>query len=194
MKVLIERFGLIERKLPILAKSEAKRSRYYITDNFLRSWLSALANPVSAIAFRPLNELIVEADQRLADAEGGSLEKLAGQLYEERSRKGIGDFPLTHRVQGYWDKADTEIDLVAVNENARTIRFGSCKRSPAKLIADVNNFKHHVDKFLAAMPKYQNWIQQYVGIAPVLKANERAKLTRHGLIPQDLNDLTAGLS
>lgn len=194
LKVLIERFGLIERKLPIFAKAEAKRSRYYVTDNFLRSWLAALAGPVSAIAFRPLEELIVEADQRLADAEGGSLEKLAGQLYEERSRKGIGDFPLTHRVQGFWDKADTEIDLVAVNEDAKTIRFGSCKRSPAKVLADVNNFKKHVDRFVAAMPKYQKWGKQFVGIAPVLNAEERAVLTRHGFIPQDLNDLTQGLS
>ena len=61
---------------------------------------------------------------------GGALEKLAGKLYEERSRKGIGDFPITHRVQGFWDKSDTEIDLVAVNETEQLIRFGCCKRSP----------------------------------------------------------------
>jgi uncharacterized protein len=194
LKVLIERFGLIERKLPVFAKPEAKRSRYYVTDNFLRSWLAALANPVSAIAFRPLDELIDEADQRLADVEGGSLEKLAGQLYEERSRKGLGGFPISHRVQGYWDKAGTEIDLVAVNETARSIRFGSCKRSPKKLLSDVNNLKQHVERFLQAMPKYQGWTKQYVGISPVLDAEQRAILAAHDVIPQDLNDLTHGLN
>jgi hypothetical protein len=193
LKVLIERFGLIERRLPVFAKPEAKRSRYYVTDNFLRSWLAALANPVSAIAFRPLRELVDEADQRLADVEGGSLEKLVGQLYEERSRNGIGDFPLTHRVQGFWDKAHTEIDLVAVNEKTETIRFGSCKRSPDKLLSDVNNFRQHVARFLQTMPQYQSWSQQFVGISPVLDADQRAILTGHGIIPQDLNDLTQGL-
>jgi hypothetical protein len=193
LKVLIERFRLIERKLPVFAKPEAKRSRYYVTDNFLRSWLAALANPVSAIAFRPLQELVDEADQRLADVEGGSLEKLAGQLYEERSRSGIGDFPITHRVQGFWDKAHTEIDLVAFNETTETIRFGSCKRSPGKLIADVNNFKQHVARFIQTMPKYQGWSQQLVGISPVLDLDQRATLTSHDIIPQDLNDLTNGL-
>ncbi|MCY2968305.1 MAG: AAA family ATPase [Planctomycetota bacterium] len=193
LKVLIERFGLIERKLPVFAKPTAKRGRYYITDNFLRSWLAALANPVSAIAFRPLDGLIDEADQRLADVEGGSLEKLVGQLYEERSRKGIGDFPLTHRVQGFWDKADTEIDLVAVNETERSIRFGSCKRSPKKLLSDVNNFKQHVERFLQAMPNYRNWSKQYVGIAPALDAESRALLTSHDILPQDLQELTSGL-
>jgi len=193
LKVLIERFGLIERKLPVFAKPEAKRSRYYVTDNFLRSWLAALANPVSAIAFRPLQELVDEADQRLADVEGGSLEKLAGQLYEERSRKGLGDFPITHRVQGFWDKANTEIDLVAVNETTETLRFGSCKRSPNKLISDVNNFKQHVERFLHSMPKYQHWTKQLVGISPELNADQRSVLTGHDIIPQDLNDLTQGL-
>ena len=193
LKVLMERFGLIERKLPVFAKPEAKRSRYYVTDNFLRSWLAALANPVSATAFRPLPELLDEADQRLAAVEGGSLEKLVRQLYEERSRTGVGDFPMTDRVQGFWDKADTEIDLVAVNQTTEKIRFGSCKRSPGRLIADVNNFKQHVARFLKTMPEYQGWIQQYVGISPVLDANHRALLIGHGIIPQDLNDLTQGL-
>ena len=129
----------------------------------------------------------------VSNVEGGSLEKLAGQLYEERSRKGIGDFPITHRVQGFWDKADTEIDLVAVNETTESIRFGSCKRSPKKLLSDVNNFKQHVERFLQTMPKYRGWKKQFVGIAPVLDAEQRAILTSHDIIPQDLNDLTHGL-
>ncbi len=193
LKVLIERFGLIERRLPVFARPEAKRSRYYVTDNFLRSWLAALANPVSAIAFRPLDELIEEADQRLEVVEGGALEKLAGQLYEERSRRRIGDFPITHRVQGFWDKSDTEIDLVAFNETTESIRFGSCKRSPQKLMSGVNKFKQHVDRFLQAMPTYQGWSKQFVGISPVLDTEQRAFLTSHDILPQDLNDLTLGL-
>ena len=193
LKVLIERFGLIERKPPVFAKPEAKRSRYYVADNFLRSWLAALANPVSAIAFRPLPELIDEADQRLAEVEGGSLEKLVGRLYEERSRKGMGEFPISERVQGFWDKADTEIDLVAVNRGKETIRFGSCKRSPGKLIANVNNFKQHVERFLQLTPQYQRWSRELVGISPELDADQRARLIGHEIIPQDLNDLTRDL-
>ena len=193
LKILIERFELIERKLPVFAKPEAKRGRYYVTDNFLRSWLAAVANPVSARTFRPLDNLLDEADQRLADVEGGALEKLAGQLYEERSRKGIGDFPLSRRIQGFWDKADTEIDLVAVNTSDRTMRFGSCKRSPKRLLSDVNNFKEHVGRFLQHMPQYQNWKHQYVGISPVLNGEQRSILSRHDIIAQDLTDLTLGL-
>ncbi len=191
---LVDRYRLIEKKLPVFAKPNEKKGRYYVADNFLRSWLAALAGPVSAVAFRPLDQLLDEADQRLADAEGGALEKLAGQLYEERSRLGLGDFPLTGRVRGYWDKADTEIDLVAFNDKRRVIRFGSCKRSQSKLTAGVNEFLDHVERFLAAKPKYRSWRVEYVGIAPVLGPQERGVLERFDVIPQDLADLTAGLT
>ena len=122
------------------------------------------------------------------------MEKLAGQLYEERSRRQVGDFSLTQRIQGYWDRSDTEIDLVAVNEEAKVIRFGSCKRSPERLLSDVNNFKGHIGRFLDAMPRYREWKQEYVGIAPSLDADQRVVLTRHDVIPQDLTDLTSSLS
>lgn len=36
LKILIKRFGLIERKLPVFAKPDAKRSRYYVTDTTIR--------------------------------------------------------------------------------------------------------------------------------------------------------------
>jgi hypothetical protein len=57
----------------------------------------------------------------------------------------------------------------------------------------VNNFKHHVERFLETMPRYQSWTKELVGISPELNAEERAILASHDLIPQDLNDLTAGL-
>ncbi len=83
---------------------------------------------------------------------------------------------------------------MAVNESTERIRFGSCKRSPKRLLSDVNNFKQHVDRFLQATPQYQSWAKEYVGIVPTLDAEQRAILTAHDVMPQDLNDLTTGLS
>lgn len=152
-----------------------------------------MANPVSAIAFRPLNQLVHEADRRLELVEGHSLEKLAGQLYEERSRHGIGDFPLTERIQGYWDRSTVELDLVAVNETEKIIRFGSCKRSCDKLIPDITNFEQHIARFLDVKRSFQSWTVQKVGISTELNSAHRAVLRRHDIIPQDLRDLTADL-
>lgn len=193
LKILSERYRLIERRLPIFAAERQRLGRYYLTDNFLRSWLAALANPVAALEFRPVDELVREADARLCEAEGTTLEKLAGELYEERIRKGIGDFPLSQRITGYWDRNDTEIDLVAVNAAEQVIRFGSCKRAPARLLSDVNNFRGHVERFRASQPRYDAWRVELVGIAPRLDDEARSILQRHEVFPQDLLDLTDGL-
>jgi len=188
-----DRYQLIESKLPIFAKPTARRRRYYLSDNFLESWLAAISPSVAAREFRPQSQLIAEAVDRLQVVEGKGLEKLPGQLYEERSRKGLGYFPLTNRILGYWDKSDTEIDVVAVNETDRRWRFGSCKRSPGKLIADINNFKGHVTRFLETFREYQDWRIEHVAIAPKLDENHRRILTQHNIIPQDLVGLTEGL-
>lgn len=103
------------------------------------------------------------------------------------------DFPLTQRISGAWDKKDTEIDLVAVNQDTARIRFGSCKRSSSKLLSDIGNFKAHVERFLNENRSYQMWTVEYVGVAPRLSADERKVLERAAIIPQPLDELFAGL-
>ena len=193
LKVLIERYRIIDKRLPIFAKPTEKKGRYYLTDNFLRAWLAALAGPVSAQAFQPLAAVVEQADARLRDVEGPALEKLAATLYEERSRKGIGSFGLTRRVQGYWDRSDTEIDLVAVAEDEKTVRLATCKRSPDSLVADLPRFDGHVGRFLAASPRFHGWTVQKVAIAPALDADHRRAAAARGYLAEDLGDLTRGL-
>ena len=193
LKILIDRYRMLERRLPILSKRTARRGRYYVRDNFLRSWLAALHSPVSAINFRPEDVLVAQADERLAEVEGFGLERLVGQLYEERSRLGIGDFPLTRRIEGYWDRNDTEIDLVALDDDSKVIRFGTCKRNAARLLGDLPMLSGHVQRFLRAHRSLQAWRVEKVAIAPVIDDGLRGQLQAAGAIPQDLNDLLQGL-
>ena len=125
-----------------------------------------MANPVAALNCRPVEALVTTADQRLFDVEGKAFEKLVGHLYEERSRKEIGDFPLTQRIRGFWDRGGTEIDLVALNETDKVIRFGSCKRSADKLAADVSAFDGHVGRFLDQFSAYRSWRIERASMAP----------------------------
>ena len=148
---------------------------------------------VAARQFRPVAGLVAEADERLRELEGTAFEKLVATLYRERSRKALPGFALTRQIDGYWDRSGTEIDLVAVNEPDRVIRFGSCKRSAAKLARDLPNFAGHVERFLSAEKCYTDWTIERVGLAPTIGPEHRAVLERHGVIPQDLRDLTAGV-
>lgn len=194
LKILAERYRMIERRLPIFAPPRARSGRYYIRDNFLRAWLHALQRPVSSVAFRPMQELIGQADERLQESEGYALEDLVAQLYEERSRQGLGDFNLSQRIHGYWDRSDVEIDLVAVDQDNRRVRLATCKRNPARLPAALHELRRHGERFLASHPRFNGWAVEYAAIAPHLPQAMRAALVVQQAIAQDLTDLTDGLA
>lgn len=195
IKVLRDRYRMIERLQPIFAKEKERNGRFYVRDNFLRSWLAALSVPVASTNFKPLDPLVEEADRRLAEIEGHGLERLAHTLYEERSRKAVGDFSLTKNISGYWDKAGTEIDLIALNEDDKVIRFGSCKRDAGKLIGGLSLFDGHIERFLERkQSEFGSWKKEKVAISPRLDAEHRKAIERKGYIPQDLNDLSAELN
>jgi hypothetical protein len=193
LKVLIDRYQLLEKRLPIFAKPTARSGRYHIRDNFLRSWLAALHSSVSAVSFRPVGTLVEQANARLIEAEGPGFERLVAQLYSERSRLGVGDFPMTRRIEGYWDKRDTEIDVVAVNEESRIIRFVTCKRAAERLQLEPNSLAGHVGRFLDSHHEFATWKVELVATAPRIDTPQRAELERRGMIVQDLRDLTVGL-
>lgn len=184
---------MIERRNPIFAPSRARRGRYYLRDNFLRSWLGALQSAVASVNFLPEAALVDRADEGLRNLEGHALERLVAQLYEERSRRGIGDFRLTRRIDGYWDRGDTEVDLVAADEEDRRLRFATCKREAGKLLADVPRLGAHVRRFLEAQRSYRDWAVELVAIAPRIDGSTRRRLASAGVVPQDLDDLTADL-
>ncbi len=193
LKVLRERYRMVSQLQPIFAKATARNGRYYISDNFLRSWLAAIATPAASVNFRPVDELVKEADERLAEAEGHGLEKLVGTLYAERSRKKLEGFRLSQRVEGYWDRGDTEIDLVALNEADRVVRLGSCKRSADRLAPDFARFDQHVARFLARTPRVRGWTVEKAAIAPRHSPETRRAAERAGYLAQDLENLVAGL-
>jgi hypothetical protein len=190
LHVLDARYRMVERLQPIFAKPTGRNGRFYLRDNFLRSWMAALAVPVASTSFRPVDQLVIEADSRLAVAEGHGLERLVMALYHERSRRAIGDFPLTEAVRGWWDRHDTEIDLVAINEQEHRLRLGSCKRSADRLVDDLPRFDRHVDRFLKAQPRFTSWDIERVAIATRLEPSHRTACARAGYLAQDLNDLT----
>lgn len=199
IKILREKFGMIDRLQPIFARPTARNGRFYITDNFLRSWLAALQTPTAAVHFRPVPQLVASADAKLLQAEGHGLERLVARLYEERSRRGVGDFSLTHRMTGFWDKADrgsaqVEIDLIALDDESRTLRLGTCKRNGDKLSPDLRRFDGHIDGFLrATFPRFAGWTVERVAIAPSLTSAQRTVIEAAGYIAQDLGDLLVGL-
>ncbi|MCC7110419.1 MAG: ATP-binding protein [Deltaproteobacteria bacterium] len=193
LKVLTERFGMVERRLPMFARREQKQGRYYITDNFLRSWLAALKQTTDALAFLPVPQLVAQADERLQEVEGHSLEKLAGALLQERSRKGVGAISITEHIRGYWDRAGTEIDLVAKNDSAEKLWLGQCRRDATRLVAGAHALDGHAARFVGARQELRPFSVEKLAVAPRIDPDTRAELRSLGHIPLDLTDLLEGL-
>jgi hypothetical protein len=136
---------------------------------------------------------VAEADARLRDAEGHGLERLVGALYEERGRLALDAFRLTQRVQGYWDKGATEIDLVALNEQDHVLRLGTCKRNADRAASDLTSFEAHVQRFLDAFPHLRSWRIEKAAITTRHTPQTRLAVESRGYIAQDLVDLTEGM-
>lgn len=195
LKTLIEKYGMVEKKQPVFAKATERNGRYYIADNFLRTWLQALKISTASMRFRPQGNIMEEILLKLDIAEGSGLEALAHRLYEERSRKALPGFALSQAIDGYWDKADTELDLVAVNKDERLIRFGTCKRSNTKLDkAHFDAYDQHIERFLAAHTNYREWTIERTAITVEHDEASRTRCATAGYLAEDLVSLTNGLN
>lgn len=196
---LVKSYGMVDLLLPIFAESKSRNARYYLVDNFLQAWL-AVAKPARETArLRPMEKAISLAMPRLQALEGFAFEKLIRKLHVECSRKGLGDFELSRLSLGYWNRIKNsaqsiEIDLVALDEVNKKIRFGSCKRSAsAHDSVALTLFQRHTDNFLKAKEyQYlQEWTQERVLFAPAFPSAQRKVLTTKGFICKDLNDFAA---
>jgi AAA+ ATPase superfamily predicted ATPase len=193
LQILIGRYGLIEKRQPIFGNPRGTKGRYYITDNFLAAWLAALKTSVSSRNFRPVATLVAATDERLQAHEGRVLEKLVKVIYEERSRKGVGDFFLTEAVNGFWNRGDPDVDLIFVDEEQERIRFGTCKRNPERLLGSLTKLDEGIQIFLKTHRRFQGWTHERVAIAPFIPDPVRQQLEGAGVIAEGLPRLLGPL-
>lgn len=193
---LVSRYGMVDRLHPVFSDSKSRNARYYITDNFLKAWLSVAKPAREAARLKPLDRALEPALRRLETLEGTAFERLIRNLHVEMSRKGKGDFELSTLQLGYWNRPrdaarSVEIDLVALDEGNRRVRFGSCKRSAsAHGRAAITTFEGHVEAFLQAQQhrRLRDWRHEKVLFAPQFSGDQRAALSDQGFLCMDLYD------
>ena len=199
LKALIERYQMVELHPPVFARDNARKSRYTITDNFLSAWLSALSRNVDFARIRPISEAVARADSALQSHVGLAFEKMVRVLTEEVSRLGGGDLALSGTVRGYWNKADGSdvvIDLVAFDEDAGVVRFGSCKRSCSRFDKPVlDGFEEHIQRFLATREgqRFAHHEVQRALYSPAFEPAARRRLQARGYLCRDLKDFEADI-
>ena len=197
LSVLESKFQIIQRRLPIFgSKGVSRKARYYVVDNFLLSWLGAIERQIKAARVRPMDVCVKTCAQRLETVEGHAFEKMVRLLLEELSRKGDERFQMTSRIEGYWNRTEdlsrsVEIDLLLVNDDARTLRFATCKRSADRLLRDRTGFDAHAAAFLRTKEgaRFAGYKIEKMGFAPALDARTKKTLLESGQQGVGLDEL-----
>lgn len=193
---LVTSYEMVSRQNPVFSDGKNRNARYYIEDNFLQAWLAVAKPAREAARLRPLRKVLDLALPRLQCIEGFAFEKLIRKLHQECSRKDKGDFELSSLQLGYWNRPrdvsrNIEIDLVALDESNKRVRFGSCKRSAAGHTAEsLAGFQKHVANFMSARDHrhLHDWHQETVLFSPTFTQQDRDHFAGKGYETKDLND------
>lgn len=196
---LVSSYEMVSKLNPVFSDGKSRNARYYIADNFLQAWLSVAKPAREAARMKPIDKALELARPRLMVAEGFAFEKLVRKIHEECSRKGKGDFDLSSLQLGYWNRPkdasrSIEIDLVALDEVNKRVRFGSCKRSAgAHTNISLAGFDAHVQGFLTAKDHrhMQGWAIEKVLFSPSFTSGDRTHFVGKGYVAKDLNDYAA---
>lgn len=196
---LVTNYEMISKLNPVFSDGKSRNARYYIADNFLQAWLAVAKPAREAARMKPMEKTLELARPRLMSVEGFAFEKLIRKLHQECSRKGKGDFELSSMQLGYWNRPkeasrNVEIDVVALDETNKRVRFGSCKRSSeAHTNASVAEFERHVEGFFSARQHrhMQDWTKEMVLFSPTFTQGDRKHFTAKGYVARDLNDYAA---
>lgn len=149
LKILEEKYGIIQKKRPVGAKSGSQTVRYEIQDNFFRFWFRYINRYASLIEIGnlPALEQIMLADYKTFS--GISLERWFRQKMMESHRyKTIGGWWQSGGVNAKGNKDDFEIDIVAVTVEdeveAYEVKRNPQKYNPARLQEKVEMMQRHL--------------------------------------------------
>ena len=194
LKTLGQELRLVEKQDPIFGERR-RRARYVVSDPFLLAWLSVIHPACQAARIEPVSRVAKRLTARLRTLEGFAFERMVREATEAGSRAG-GDFPVSDRVKGYWNRprrtnVSIEVDLIAWNEEDRVVRFGSCKRNAARHDPQsLNAFCNHVDLFLGSDSgsRFRRWRREFALYSVRFSSEQRAGLEAGDYICHDIVD------
>lgn len=149
---LMEDHEIIERRTPFDSKKDNKMGRYYINDNFLDFWFRYIFKNKSRIEIMEKERIAAEILEDIPVFIGRKFEKFMIMHLIEMNRQGETRFD---RIGQYWDRGETEIDIIFANDRDKEIYFGECKLSSKRF--RVNELEEKAEKFLQTHKKYANW-------------------------------------
>jgi len=194
LRTLAQDLRLVEKQDPVFAEHR-RRGRYAVSDPFLLAWLSVIQPSCQAARIEPVSRVAQRLAARLSTLEGFAFERMVRDATEAWSRAD-GDFSITDRVRGYWnrprrDGVSVEIDFIAWNDDDELVRFGSCKRNAGKHNRrTLGSFRRQVELFLQSGTgsRFRNWHQELAVYSPLFSSEQRGHLESEGYVCHDIPD------
>jgi AAA+ ATPase superfamily predicted ATPase len=184
MRELGDMFGLVEREVPVTEDAwRSKKSRYRIRDPFISFWMCFVYRQLSIYEVGNYRYFLERLDIRLAEFMGLAFEGIVKELLQGLNLRERAPVPF-HRLGRWWDR-QTEIDLVALDQDADAVLFVECKwtSSPVgpEVLAELER--------KATAPPFQAQSTSYLLVSKSGFTDSLRRLQGPGLYLWDLSDL-----
>lgn len=138
-------YTIIKKVKPVFAKPGSRSVKYEIIDAFFNFWFRFIYKYRSAIEIENYSYVKEIVLRDYATYSGRFLERfIIEQLKQSHNFSAIGT---------YWEKRNqNEIDVVAVNDAAKTMLIGEVKRNPQKI--NMEQLRLKAQKIVAQHPEY----------------------------------------
>ena len=145
-------YTIIKKVKPIFAKEGSRTLKYEIIDNFFHFWFKFIYKNRSAIEIENYAYIKSIVKRDFATYSGRFLEK-----YFIEKLKATEDYSA---IGTYWEKGNqNEIDIVAVNDDAKTMLIAEVKRNPEKI--DLKQLEEKAQKLLQKHKGYEVTFKGY---------------------------------
>jgi len=149
LKILEEKYGIIQKKRPIGAKSGSQTVRYEIQDNFFRFWFRYIHRYSSIIEIQNMPALEKIMNDDYPTFSGIALERWFRQKMVESCRyKQIGGWWRAGGTNAKGNHDDFEIDIVAETLDGEVeaieVKRNAKKYNPARLDEKVAEMQRHL--------------------------------------------------
>ncbi|NRF41112.1 ATP-binding protein [Pedobacter foliorum] len=143
---LEKEYSMISKNKPMFAKPESRKTRWSISDNYLRFWFRFIYPNQSMLELGKhelLREYIIQ-----------NYEQYSGLILEKYFKEKLTESTRITAIGSYWDnKGQNEIDLIAVNDLDKTAIVAEIKRNPKKI--NLNSLTIKVQALQKELAKYK---------------------------------------
>ena len=145
-------YRLVSKDLPVCERKSNRNVHYTLKDNFLRFWFRFVWKYQSLIELR--------AYGRLQDVILRDYRTFSGKALEDYFQHSFAESGKFTKIGNWWDrKGQNEIDIVAIDELTKTIRFCEVKRNGGRI--DLGALVEKAEAFHRATGDYADYHADY---------------------------------